>query len=75
MDGVQWRLCSPTLVYLVQAQPSAGHSQPAAKKAKAPVGVGLLSGRKKAKSGVKLPKGASSLIGKWQAVQQVRHRA
>lgn len=46
----------------------------ATKKAKAPVGLGVLSGRRKAKAG-KLPKGASSLIGKWQAVQQVRFGA
>jgi hypothetical protein len=55
----------------VTAQPPLGQAQ-VAKKQKAPVGLGVLSARKKAKSG-KLPKGASNLIGKWQAVQQVRH--
>lgn len=55
----------------VPAQAPPGQAQ-AAKKQKAPVGLGVLSARKKAKSG-KLPKGASNLIGKWQAVQQVRH--
>ena len=54
----------------VTAQPPLGQAQ-VAKKQKAPVGLGVLSARKKAKSG-KLPKGASNLIGKWQAVQQVR---
>ena len=55
---------------LNRVQAPAGQAQ-AVRKAKAPVGLGVLSARKKAKGG-KLQKGASNLIGKWQAVQQVR---
>jgi len=57
---------------LCDVQPGAGGQPPAkkVKREKAPVGVGVLGGRKK--GATKLAKGASSLINKWQAVQQVR---